>query len=69
MSERAFIPLKIAVLVVSDSRTEKTDKSGKLLVSQLEETGHVLGEKAIVPDDIYDIRSAVSRWIRIKAVK
>ena len=54
--------MNIAVLVVSDSRTEKTDKSGKLLVNRLEQAGHRLHEKAIVPDDIYRIRAAVARW-------
>ncbi len=62
MSERAFKPLNIAVLVVSDSRTEKTDKSGKLLVSRLEAAGHCLYEKSIVPDDCHQIRAQVARW-------
>lgn len=61
-ASREFIPLNIAVLVVSDSRTEKTDKSGKLLVGRLESAGHRLHEKTIVPDDIYRIRAAVSAW-------
>ena len=63
MSERQFIPLQIAVLVVSDSRTEKTDKSGKLLVERLRESGHLLAGKAIVPDDVYKIRAQVATWI------
>lgn len=61
--KRNFIPLSIAVLTVSDSRTEENDKSGKLLVARLESAGHSLHEKAIVPDDIYEIRATVSRWI------
>jgi molybdenum cofactor biosynthesis protein B len=61
--DRAFIPLQIAVLTVSDSRTEATDKSGQYLVEQLTATGHHLAEKAIVADDIYQIRAIVSRWI------
>ena len=60
--DREFKPLNIAVLVISDSRTEKTDKSGKLLVRRLEQAGHRLFEKSIVPDDIYQIRATVSRW-------
>lgn len=63
MSEREFIPLNIAVLVVSDSRTEKTDKSGKLLVARLQESGHTLAEKTIVPDDVYKIRAQLAAWI------
>lgn len=62
-TEREFKPLNICVLVVSDSRTEKTDKSGKLLVERLEAAGHKLFEKSIVPDDIYAIRAIVSKWI------
>jgi len=61
--ERAFVPLSIAVLTVSDSRTEDNDTSGKALVQRLTEAGHRLAEKVIVPDDIYAIRAIVSRWI------
>lgn len=60
---RALIPLNVAVMTVSDSRTEETDKSGQLLVSRLTDAGHALAEKIIVPDDIYKIRAVVSRWI------
>lgn len=59
----AFVPLRIAVLTVSDSRTEENDSSGKLLVQRLGDAGHELAEKCIVPDNIYQIRAAVSRWI------
>ena len=62
-NERAFIPLNIAVLTVSDTRTEETDASGKTLVQLLSEAGHKLAEKAIVPDNLYKIRALVSRWI------
>jgi molybdopterin adenylyltransferase len=60
---RTFISLKIAVLTVSDSRTEQTDKSGYVLVARLERAGHRLFDKAIVRDNIYQIRAVVSRWI------
>lgn len=64
MSEsRQFIPLNIAVLTVSDSRTEADDVSGQTLVSGLTEAGHRLYQKKIVADDIYQIRAAVSLWI------
>lgn len=63
MKQREFISLKIAVLTVSDTRTEAEDTSGKVLVSRLEEAGHSLAEKAIAPDDIYQVRAVVSRWI------
>ena len=61
--ERPFKPIRIAILTVSDSRDETTDKSGRLLVERLEKAGHRLAEKAIVPDDVYQIRAIVSRWI------
>ena len=58
-----FIPLNIAVMVVSDSRVESDDKSGKILEKLLTGDGHNLAEKKIVIDDIYEIRAAVSNWI------
>lgn len=62
-SEKPFIPLSIAVLVVSDTRTETDDVSGKTLVECLASAGHRVYEKAIVPDNIYQIRATVSNWI------
>ncbi|MFT5504328.1 MAG: molybdenum cofactor biosynthesis protein B [Gammaproteobacteria bacterium] len=70
MSEaRDFIPLKIAVLTVSDSRTEADDKSGALLVRLLRESGHQLAEKSIVTDDKYQIRAVLARWIVEESVQ
>ena len=64
MSDSAqFKSLNIAVLTVSDSRTEADDKSGNWLKQAVEETGHHCIDKAIVKDDIYQIRAAVSNWI------
>lgn len=57
-----FLPLRLAVLTVSDTRDETTDKSGKLLVERLEEMGHTLAEKRIVTDNIYHIRAVVAGW-------
>ncbi|HIF51263.1 MAG TPA: molybdenum cofactor biosynthesis protein B [Thiotrichaceae bacterium] len=68
-NEREFIPLNIAVLTVSDSRNEETDKSGKRLVDLLEQQCHMLYEKKIVPDDIYQIRAEVSKWIANEEVQ
>jgi molybdenum cofactor biosynthesis protein B len=62
-NKREFAPLDIAVLTVSDSRTEETDKSGKLLADRLQTAGHRLAEKRIVPDDVYTIRAVVAGWI------
>jgi molybdopterin adenylyltransferase len=61
---RPFIPVRIAVLTVSDTRTQKTDKSGPLLVSLIKEAGHELAEHAIVEDDPKAIRKQVKRWIK-----
>jgi molybdenum cofactor biosynthesis protein B len=69
MPDRQFIPLTIAIMTVSDTRTEETDKSGQLLVDRLTGAGHHLAEKAIVPDNIYRIRAIVSQWIVNQAVQ
>lgn len=69
MPSKAFIPLNIAVMTVSDSRTEETDTSGKLLAERITAEGHHLAEKTIVPDDRYQIRAVVSRWIADKDVQ
>ena len=61
--ERNFLPLNIAVLTVSDTRTEANDTSGKTLVDKLTAAGHHAADKAIVPDDIYAIRARISAWI------
>ncbi|WP_419812275.1 molybdenum cofactor biosynthesis protein B [Bacterioplanoides sp.] len=58
-----FIALNIAVLTVSDSRTEDTDTSGKLLVESLQAEGHSLCDKKIVIDDVYKIRAQIANWI------
>jgi len=63
MTDKHFIPLNIAILVVSDSRTEANDVSGKTLVERATEAGHRVVEKLIVPDNIYRIRAVVSNWI------
>jgi len=52
----------MAVLTVSDTRTENDDKSGQLLVKRLETAGHRLIEKQIVPDDKFHIRAVISKW-------
>ncbi len=61
--DRSFIPLQIAVLTISDSRTETDDRSGDVLTQRLTEAGHRLHERRLVPDDVYRIRAIVSAWI------
>lgn len=63
MKEKTFLPLNIAVLTVSDTRTEDDDVSGKTLAERLQQEGHRLYQKRIVADDIYQIRAVVSNWI------
>lgn len=57
------IPVRIAVLTVSDTRTEKDDKSGDILAGMILESGHQVAERAIVKDDIAQIRATVEGWI------
>lgn len=66
--QRAFIPLNIAVLTISDTRAEAEDTSGRILVDSLQEAGHQLAEKRIVKDDIYQIRAMASQWIADESV-
>lgn len=58
-----FVPLSIAVLTVSDTRSFADDRSGETLVGRLTAAGHRLADRAIVPDDIAAIRAAVKAWI------
>ncbi len=57
------IILNIAILTISNSRTEKTDKSGNTLKKLIDNSGHSIIEKNIVKDNIYSIRNIVSTWI------
>jgi molybdenum cofactor biosynthesis protein B len=63
-----FYPLRIAVLTVSDSRTEETDKSGGLLAERLAQAGHELAAKAIFTDDVDAIRVQVCAWVEDERV-
>lgn len=60
---RLFVPVRIAVLTVSDSRTREDDKSGNTLAERLTAAGHILASRAIVKDDIAEIRAQVTDWI------
>lgn len=59
----AFKPINIAVLTVSDTRTEENDASGKVLCERIATAGHKVAVKRISPDNIYAIRAIVSQWI------
>ena len=62
-SDVKFQALNIAIMTVSDSRTEQDDVSGNILVDRLKQAGHFLADKKIVIDDIYQMRAVVSAWI------
>ena len=55
--------LKVAVLTVSDTRTQETDTSGAFLEEALREAGHEIADRQIVIDDVYQLRAIVSQWI------
>ena len=58
-----LVPLSIAVLTVSDTRNFENDTSGLSLIERLQAAGHLLGERKLVKDDIYQIRAVCSAWI------
>lgn len=61
--ERAFIPVNVAVLTVSDTRTLETDTSGKLIADRLGEVGHRIVAREIVIDSELEIRAKLAQWI------
>jgi molybdenum cofactor biosynthesis protein B len=63
-----FIPVRIAVLTVSDTRTLAEDKSGDTLVDRLTEAGHLLAARAIVQDDRAAIAARLRQWIGDPAI-
>jgi molybdenum cofactor biosynthesis protein B len=67
-TSRQFVPLKIAVLTVSDTRERAEDKSGALLAERIAAAGHVLAERAIVKDEVRAIRQRLKAWIEDKFI-
>ena len=65
---RDFVPVNIAVMTVSDSRTLEDDKSGQILVDRLIAAGHNLADRAIVTDDIVRIVDKLNGWIADAAI-
>lgn len=60
---KPFTPVRVAVLSVSDTRDEETDTSGALLASRVTGAGHDLADKAIVRDDVEEIRAKIRAWV------
>ena len=65
---RPFIPVGVAVLTVSDTRTHKDDRSGDTLAARIEAAGHRLADRAIVPDEVEALRAKVRAWCADPAV-
>jgi molybdenum cofactor biosynthesis protein B len=67
-TSRQFVPLKIAVLTVSDTRSLADDKSGSTLAERIEQAGHAVAGRAIVEDDVEKIRAQLRAWIADPAI-
>lgn len=63
MTEQRFEPVRIAVLTVSDTRTEQTDTSGAILAERIAAAGHIVAGRTIAADDVAAIRDAARQWI------
>lgn len=68
-ADSVFVPLNVAVLTVSDTRSLDTDTSGGLLVERLQAAGHHLAARVLLRDDLYRIRAQVAQWIAEDAVQ
>lgn len=66
---RAFLPVRIAVLTVSDTRDAATDRSGPLLVDRVTAAGHELAARAIVRDDVGEIQAQLRDWIADEGIE
>ena len=62
--ERNFIPVSISILTISDSRNLSNDKSGNLLEEKVLESGHVLFDRKVVRDEIFEIQKVSKHWIQ-----
>lgn len=60
---RPFLPVRIAILTMSDTRTQKEDRSGALLAELITASGHEVADRSLVADDVAAIQDQVSRWI------
>jgi molybdenum cofactor biosynthesis protein B len=66
--ELPFKPVRVAILTVSDTRDETTDTSGQILIDRVKDAGHELAGRAVIRDDVEQIRAQVRDWIDSKAV-
>lgn len=65
---KPFVPVRIAVLTVSDSRSLAEDRSGQVLVDRIEAAGHVVAHRDIIPDERHDIAAKLRQWCADKEV-
>src|SRR2546428_8737196 len=65
---KQFVPLKFAVLTISDTRQMADDKSGATLSERIKAAGHFVIDRTIVPDDVESIRARVKEWIESPSV-
>ena len=65
---REFVPVRIAVLTVSDTRKLEDDRSGDILVGRLEAAGHVLAERKIIQDERAQVADQLRTWCKDKSV-
>ena len=65
---KSFIPVRIALLTVSDSRSFKDDKSGSVLIERIEISGHQVVSRKIIRDDRQEIRSQLEKWVKDETV-
>ncbi len=68
METRPFVPVRFAVLTVSDTRSLEEDRSGLTLAERITGAGHILAERTIVPDDEKKIRKTVKKWVADPAI-
>ena len=67
-TDRQFIPINIAILTVSDTRTLEDDKSGKVLKDRITRSGHVIASSCIVPDEKNQIVTILEKWVSDKKI-
>ena len=58
-----FTPVRVAILTISDTRDEESDTSGQVLVERVKAAGHELGGRAVVRDDVAQIRQQIEAWV------
>lgn len=65
---KEFVPVRIAVLTVSDSRTLTEDKSGQTLVDRIEGAGHIVAQREIIRDERGEIAEQLRKWVAMDAI-